>query len=220
MQARLPSPDQRLAAKQRLVDVAIASSSWPEVHADENGVRERVLRTGRNAIDLASHPIVETMTGGAPDFAVVVEQHVEERFVRFLARRDSDRGIVPTLDLRPRVRFAVASMSQPLAFCESPEALDVTPCVDASELALESAGARLDGEGIVHFAEALPMEEVLALLTPDRRFALPLRSDAKQLASLAPPLDLPPPPRAAWGDGRDLEVVVFAHGSYLLARAQ
>lgn len=172
-------PDAALAreARRRVVRLRIAASPVPEVRAQADEVLERVLSTGRNAVELSTHPVKRAWLdeSRAKVRRIVVRQDLSRQVAKLLAQveKGADPGaapsLVPTIDLRGSLAVEVAGYTQPLTVCASPEALDVTPCVSAEQVRPSVPIVRVDARGLLHFVDRITTRDAIRLVydTPD-----------------------------------------------------
>ncbi|HJL14982.1 MAG TPA: hypothetical protein RMH99_04960, partial [Sandaracinaceae bacterium LLY-WYZ-13_1] len=164
---RIPDPRLRQEARRRLVQVRIRTSPFDSVRANAAEVLARVLRDGRNAVPLPSPPSSATVDPNAFPFrGLVVTQDVGAQRARLLSYVDDERNtsVVPPIELRGVVRFDVEGYARPLTLCASPEELDPTPCVAASEIGLGVPIATVEGDGRFRFLETISTAQVLELV--------------------------------------------------------
>ncbi|MFT3699484.1 MAG: hypothetical protein QM831_40420 [Kofleriaceae bacterium] len=202
---RLPAPELRDQAKERIVALHVARSPFPELRAESRAALvARVLSTGHNAV---AAKVVRTWFD--PDHVVtrdvVVDQDVWQRKARLTADAGGQRSIVPELPLRGALFAEATGISHPITVCAPRDDFDPSPCLDPQALAVDQPLAHLDGRGVVHVNDNLSIEDVLPLADL-HGFQIGIVFDHHVIASLAWGLDFAPPDDMVFEDGPNLRV--------------
>lgn len=171
--ARCPDEDVRTSARRRIVQLHLARSTVPEVHAHAAEVEALVLSTGRWAQPAARLGVPTPQPAQTLGTALRASQDIAAQLVRLSVAGDEARR-APQVDLRPIVRFHVG-WSQPLGLCAPPAALEVTPCIDAAEVRLGTGFATLDAEGVLHAPQTLAMADAVDLTRAGLGLVVPVR---------------------------------------------
>lgn len=188
IEARVPDETVRLAARRRVVQLHLAASTVREVRERAAEVEAKVFATGRWA-----QP-VKSLARPAPQPPLTLKtplrgsQDIARQLVRLSTREDEDPA-PPDLDVTPVLRFHVG-WSQPLGLCAPREALDVTPCIDASEVQLGTGFATLDGNGVLHFPPKLTMGDAVELTRKGLGIVVPVQLEGQLSQVLQVPLQM------------------------------
>ena len=217
-EARAPTPELRAAARRRVVRLHLAAASMREVKDRAAEVEAAVMATGRWRQPAASLPPAVVQAPLTLRTALRASQDIDAQVTRL-----SLDGAPPRIDLRPLVRFGVG-WSEPLPLCAPPEALDVTPCIDAAEVKVGTGFATLDGEGALVVVDRLAMTDLVALTRAGFGLVVPLLLAGRQVQVLQVPLTLLEPPSswfegAAGSRGPAVNVVVVPSTQGLLVEA-
>ncbi|MFO0595309.1 MAG: hypothetical protein U0228_08395 [Myxococcaceae bacterium] len=187
MATRLPTEDLRNAAKHRLVQLRIARSEWPEVKNRAAEVEAAVVATGRWAQSAASLELARPDPPLSLPFNALVKQDVSGGRATLLAPGEKHAEVLPTLDLKPHVKFPV-KWSRPLGLCRAPEVMAVDPCVDRKEVEFQGI-AKVDGEGVMHLPDTMPMQQAFELArSGDGALVMSVRLKGQLVTSLSVPL--------------------------------
>lgn len=214
-------PDAQLAreARRRFVRRRIADSPVPEVRARADEVLERVLATGRNAVDLSAHPVQRAWLdeSRAKVRRLVVRQDLPRQVAKLLAQLEKGTGtgpsLVPTIDLRGGLAVEVAGYAQPLTICASPEALDVTPCVLPEGVRPSVPVVRIDARGLLHFVDRITTRDAIRLVYDTANLPIDFDVGGKRALTVDWPIEFESPGPVIFGGppsgrGPDLEVKV------------
>jgi hypothetical protein len=175
---RAPDTNLREEARRRIVRLHISASAWPEVKAQASEVEAAVLQRGHFAISLSTYPFVrgrlsEQITSVQ---SIVAKQDIWRQSITLQpASTDPDKAaVMPTFNLREALSLELRGLSQPVSLCGKAADLDVTPCLEPTEVHIQDPIASLDGEGYVHFAANLPTDTVVAWIRkqPELSFSL------------------------------------------------
>lgn len=217
MTRRLPNEVSRRQARARIVEIHIARTpyEWVRHHAEET--RKRVLRTGRNALDPRAHPIVAARYDVRdPGGVIVVEQDLASQSARLLFQRGEDTTVVPGLDLRRLLSFAVEGLDREVTLCGPTDELAVSPCIDSADLTLHSPVVRLRSDGTARLVDGLHRGRLLELVRRGESLGIELRALDSHLLRMQWPLRVLQPPPVIYGQGQDLEVRVERTAGRLL----
>ncbi|MBL8915849.1 MAG: hypothetical protein JNM17_34440 [Archangium sp.] len=230
MTQRLPNEALRETAKRRLVRLRIERSDWPEVRARADEVERALMTTGRWAQSVKKLELERPELPMPLPVQLVVHQQLTRQVAQlwaggFSAATPSARDgaqreeVVPTLDLRPQLRFPV-KFSRPLMLCSAPEAMRVDPCVDVRELEF-SGLVSIDDEGVGRLPEQLPMKQVFELARSAEGMVVAVRMNGKLVTSLTVPLRFMPPSSSYFsgdtgGPGPAVNIVAQSAGDFLL----
>ncbi|MDP1825430.1 MAG: hypothetical protein Q8L48_19385 [Archangium sp.] len=187
MALRLPDPRLRGSARSRLIRLRIERSEFPEVKARAAEVEAAVMERGRWAQPVASLKLERPELPLPLPFVAQVRQHVDAQVVTLLAPGTGADQLVPVLDLKGVVRFAVG-WSRPLSLCQPASALAVDPCIDARELEVGNPMVSVDGDGVLRLPEKLAMAQAMELARADEGLVLPIRLGGRLVTSLQVPL--------------------------------
>ncbi|MDX2009494.1 MAG: hypothetical protein SFW67_04860 [Myxococcaceae bacterium] len=193
-EVRAPTAELRTAARRRVVRLHLAASSMREVKDRAEAAEAAVMATGRWRQALASLPPAVVQPPLTLRTALRASQDIDAQVARL-----SIDGEPPRIDLRPLVRFGVG-WSEPLPLCAPPDALDVTPCIDAAEVKLGTGFATLDADGTLVLLERLAMTDLVALTRAGFGLVVPLLLAGRQVQVLQVPLTILEPP-SSWFEG-------------------
>jgi hypothetical protein len=188
IEARVPDEAVRLAARRRVVQLHLAASTVREVKERAAEVEAKVLATGRWA-----QP-VKTLSRPAPQPPLTLKtalrgsQDIARQLVRLSTREDDDPA-PPAIDVTPVLRFHVG-WSQPLGLCAPREALDVTPCIDPTEVQLGTGFATLDMTGMLQFPRKLTMGDAVELTRKGLGIVVPVQLEGQLSQVLQVPLTM------------------------------
>src|SRR5207244_10287843 len=113
------------------------------------------------------------------------EQHLAEQSARLLGYT-SERptpSVLPELPSRGSLHVSLKGISVPLTVCAPAGEMDVTPCLAAADLRVDSPLATVDGEGVLHFADYLG-EAAAVSLAYQGRLVLPFDVGGRRVAAL------------------------------------
>ncbi len=171
--ARVPDEALRTAARRRIVRLHLAQCSMREVCERAAEIEEAVLARGRWAQPVASlsAPVPQPPLVAPVD--VRISQDIAAQLASpFLAGDEEHRA--PAIDLRPLLRFHVG-WSEPLALCESPDALAVMPCIDPAQVSLGTGFATLDKAGVLHLGTKWAMADAIDLTRTGQGLVVPVK---------------------------------------------
>ena len=192
MALRLPDAGLRGLARRRLIQLRIGRSEFTEVKARAAEVEASVMERGRWAQPVASLKLERPELPLPLPFVAQVRQHIDAQVVTLLAPGKGADQLVPVLDLKGVVRFAVG-WSRPLSLCQPAAALAVEPCIEARELEVGNPLVSVDGEGVLRLPEKLAMAQAMELARADEGLVLPLRLSGQLVTSLQVPLQFEAP---------------------------
>jgi hypothetical protein len=115
-------------------------------------------------------------------------QDIARQLVRLSTREDDDPA-PPAIDVTPVLRFHVG-WSQPLGLCAPREALDVTPCIDPTEVQLGTGFATLDMTGMLQFPRKLTMGDAVELTRKGLGIVVPVQLEGQLSQVLQVPLTM------------------------------
>ena len=213
----VPDPALQREARRRIVLMHIEASPSSDVRRHPDEVLATVMATGRNAIDV---------TRNAPISAWLDEERVRVRGV--LVRQDvwrqtatllayeGDRpgaSVIPSLGLRGAFYARVTGKDQPVTLCAPPDALDVTPCLLASDLRPRVPIVYVDAEGLLHFVEHIASRDAMRLVYNTPNLPLPFEIHGKTVLTIEWPIFFERPDAMVFsgppqGRGPDLRVTL------------
>jgi hypothetical protein len=183
-------------------------------------VEETLMRVGANPVSLTEHRALRASADGSLLAArgVLVRQDLDRQTSTLLgvAGEGSGVSVLPRIPLRGAIQFDVEGIDHPLALCAPAEELDVSPCVSAADVTLDSRFVSLEGDGTLRFLDRLAPDDAAALANSARRLVVPIIVNGRRLAALdwdlqfETPKDLVPDTRGRAGAGPDLRVRVEA----------
>lgn len=174
--ARLPAA-QRGDAQRRLIRLRIAASPYPEVRDDAARVEEIVMQHGRNPVALAQHAPTSAQIDAAqlPLRGLVVNQDMDRQRASFGdTEQPAGAPMVAPVALQDALTVELAGLSRPVALCRSAQALDPTPCLLPSDVAVNSSLVWRDRDGGVHFVEQFRAVQAIDLARRGERLQLPI----------------------------------------------
>ncbi|MBL8923088.1 MAG: hypothetical protein JNJ54_29835 [Myxococcaceae bacterium] len=183
--ARSLDDELRAAARRRLIRLHLATSSFREVKERASEVEEAVFQTGRWAQPLAALPMPVAQPALPLPAEVRASQDIAGQRVRLST--DLEGAAARRIDVRPFLRFAVG-WSQSLPLCASPDALDVTPCIDAREVHLGAGVATLEPDGTLLVPEFISMMDLVDLTRAGFGLVAPVEVAGRAVQVLQVPL--------------------------------
>ena len=220
---RLPRESQRDLARRELVVRRVARSDNPDVARDAQAVVQRLLDTGRNAIDLERHPLISARFAPRDvPLSVVVHQRPPLGTAALLAAEGQNGKLLPRLPLQGWLLLRASDHEREVTLCAARAALDPEPCVLATDLRAASGHMTIDGNGVLRLQDNLTIAEATKLLMAElpslsidiRRGTRPLASRALPLYFRAPdPLHLPG--EGLGSNGPNLHVRAYERGQHV-----
>lgn len=209
----VPDAALRTEAKRRVIRLHLARA--PEL--DAAVVEERVLATGRNAVDVERSPpsaawldLERVRAKG-----VLVRQNPRAETVELLAftRMPPQASLLPAVDLRNALFVRMPGSPVPLTVCDTPDALDVSPCILPAAIKPDVPLIYVDDDGLLHFVEHITSRDATQLVYNAQNLPLSLRVGSKVAAGWELPIVFERPDaivfQAAGGErGPDLQVRV------------
>lgn len=190
------SDDLRKAARRSIVKLHVRASKCPEVSSHAAEVEARVFATGRNTVELQETP---PESGWIDDAKVGfrgirVRQDVWNQ-VASLLPLDTKKTVLPSVTLRGALFVRVPGYSDPLTVCAHPEALDVTPCIDAHSVRPRLPILTVDDQGLLHVVERIATSDALKLVYNTENVPIPVDVGGKAVIMLEWPIhfDAPEP---------------------------
>ncbi|MEP6731179.1 MAG: hypothetical protein ABJE10_11100 [bacterium] len=220
---RLPDAALRAEAQRRVIRLHIRVSQYQQVRGNAAAVEETVLRIGANPVAIAGHrPIrvwIDTIALSAR--GVRVRQDVEHRTSTLLGDAIGGRGVsvLPRVSLRGAFNAELEGIDHPVTVCAAAEDADPAPCVQASDIGVDSRLVTLDPDGTLRFAEHLTARETASLAAAGRRLVVPLTLGGTRAAALdwdlqfETPADLVFTAKGRRTEGPDLQVRVEQIGT-------
>ncbi|MEA2697243.1 MAG: hypothetical protein QOI66_1514, partial [Myxococcales bacterium] len=189
---RLPDGKLRDEARRRVIRLHIDASPFAEVRAGAASVEQLMMTAGNNRVALADHPPVRGwIEPQAPSpRAVLVRQNVVQQTATLLGLRTADfvrASVLPASPLRDAIRVELEGISRPVTVCAPPKELDPSPCLQPQDVALDSAVAFMDGNGLMRFRDGIRAGELIALAGAER-LTVPVTAAGKPVATLDWPL--------------------------------
>ncbi|HEY4243908.1 MAG TPA: hypothetical protein VGM88_29040 [Kofleriaceae bacterium] len=183
---RLPTDALRDEAKRRILRIHMQLSPFAEVRDGGMALEDAILKNGANAISLADHAVGNAYVDEShlPRRTLVVRQDVWRQGATIMAEQDGKLGMVPDLPLHGALTVEVQGISRPVTVCANAAALDPSPCIAASELAIGQQLAKLDAAGTIHIGDERPIVQLLPLAT-QTQFALPISIAGKPATTLS-----------------------------------
>ena len=214
---RAPDPEIAREARRRIVRLHLAASPSREVKKHAAEVEARVVETGRNAVDLAARPPKSAWLDEKRlrVRGVLVRQDVWKQTATLLAF-DGERpgaSVLPSLGLRGAVMVRIDGFDEPVTICAPADALDVTPCIEPSELHPLVPIVYVDAEGLLHFVEKLATNDAMRLVYDTPNLPLPFEVHGRPLLTIEWPIVFEAPEALVFsgptsGRGPDLQVTV------------
>lgn len=213
---RLPSKALRDEARRRVVKLAVAASSYPEVRASPSEVEARVMDGGVNRISLAAHAVsrASLVLPAGHAHPVLVRQDVSHQ----LATLVDDHGpraapsVLPEVSLRLALRVEVAGLTRPITLCQRPRMLDPSPCIAPEDVNIANPIGYIDRQGSFHLRERISTREAVGLAQAGEALALPLSVGGRPVTSAKWPLRFERPDDIIFsspsGTGPDLKVAI------------
>jgi hypothetical protein len=207
----------RREARRRIVRLHIAASTSESVRANAAEVEAAVLASGHNPIDTRKHPPSAAWIDKehARVRGVLVRQDVWKQTVTLLAYDGAQPGasVLPSIDLRGALFARVDGTKEPVTVCAPPDALDVTPCLLASEVKPKVPIVYVDADGLLHFVERVTSRDAMKLVYDTPNLPLPFDVGGKPLLTIEWPIAFERPEDVVFngptsGRGPDLKVTV------------
>lgn len=190
------SEELRRGARLAIVKLHVRASKSPEVAAQAGEVEARVMATGRNTVDLEKTP----PSSGWIDDAKVGFRGIRVRQdlwkqVSDLLPLDKTKTVIPSVTLRGALFVRVPGYSDPLTVCAHPEALDVTPCIDAHTVRPRVPILTVDEQGLMHVVERIATADALKLVYNTENLPIPVDVAGKPVITIEWPIhfDAPEP---------------------------
>jgi hypothetical protein len=217
MMQRLPDATMKQEARRRLARLHIAASPSAYVRANASEIEDKVVETGRNAIDPSTMPAQKGFFDGEKSRVkgVLVRQNVWKQTATLLAFEGSEPGssLLGSVDLRGALFLRVDGLDEPITLCAPSDALDPTPCLSPTDIKPKVPIAYVDDKGLLHFVEKVTSRDAMRLVYETPNLPLPFEVRGKEVLTIEWPLVYESPGSVVFTGSRgttspDLQVVL------------
>ena len=188
----LPDASLRAEARQLVIQLHIKASPFPEVRQMASEVEKTMLALGMNPVSLAVHPPVRGSLdpNKVPQRKVIVEQNLTQQTARLLgyAVNAATPTVLPAIPLREVLQVELKGISKAVTVCGSEKELDVSPCLNVSDVRPDSSFGVINHTGVLHVNDAISESAAVALARTGHPLELPILVANKPVAAVSWPL--------------------------------